>query len=96
VLAITAIKTFVKGPDIATKARSFLPSLRLKGSTGTGFAAPITTGEPPKSRKRGRRMLIKGSMWGMGFRVSLPMSLAVGSPSLSATKPWATSCRMAE
>lgn len=84
---IKAIRKFVKGPASETKAISFLGSLKLKGSTGTGFAAPKTTGDPLNKRIRGKRILIIGSMWGIGLSVSLPRSLAVGSPSLFATQP---------
>lgn len=95
-LARIANKMLVKGPARETKAMSFLPSLRLKGSTGTGFAAPIIMGEPEIRSIRGRAILIRGSICFLGFRVSLPMSLAVGSPSLSATYPCAISCKIAE
>lgn len=95
-LAATAKIIFVNGPAKATRAMSFLPSLRLNGSIGTGFAAPKITGEPEKIRRSGRRMLIKGSIWLWGLSVKRPESLAVGSPSLSATNPCATSCKMAE
>ena len=95
-LAITAKTILVRGPESATSAISFLPSFRLNGSIGTGFAAPKITGEPDSIKARGRRMLIKRSMCFFGFKVSRPASLAVGSPNLSATYPWAISCRMAE
>jgi large subunit ribosomal protein L28 len=39
---------------------------------------------------------MKGSMCFLGFRVSLPISLAVGSPKCSATNPCATSWKIAE
>lgn len=86
-LAIIAITTLVKGPDKETMARSFLPSLRLKGSTGTGLAAPIIIGDPEINRMRGRAMLIMGSICFLGLRVNRPASLAVGSPRRSATYP---------
>lgn len=86
-LKIIAIKMFVSGPAMDTMAKSFLPSFRLNGSTGTGFAAPKITGEPDKIKISGNAMLITGSIWFLGFRVSLPKSLAVGSPSRSATYP---------
>lgn len=53
---------FVSGPASETSAISFLPSLRLNGSTGTGFAPPKIIGEPEIMSIRGRRILIKGSM----------------------------------
>lgn len=87
----TAIRKFIKGPASETRAMSFLPSRRLNGSTGTGLAAPKIIGEPERIRRSGSKMLIQGSMCGRGSRVSLPSSLAVGSPSLSATKPCETS-----
>ena len=68
----------------------------MKGSTGTGFAAPIIIGEPEIRRRRGRAMLIIGSMCFFGFNVSLPASLAVGSPRRSATNPWEISWIIAE
>jgi len=95
-LTTTAIKIFVSGPESETRARSFRPSLKLNGSTGTGFAAPKITGDPETIKISGRRMLINGSMCFLGSSVSLPASLAVGSPSLSATNPCAISCRIAE
>ena len=91
-----AINTLVSGPTRETIAISFRPSFKLNGSTGTGFAAPKTTGEPERIKIRGRAMLIKGSICFLGLRVSLPESLAVGSPRRSATKPCATSCKIAE
>ena len=84
---IMAIITFVRGPASETIAISFIPSLRLKGSTGTGLAAPNITGEEDNIRRSGRSMLMTGSIWLLGFRVSLPASLAVGSPKRSATYP---------
>lgn len=92
----TATPIFVKGPAKETRARSFRPSFKLKGSTGTGFAAPKITGDPLKIKRNGRIILIHRSIWGFGLRVSLPIRRAVGSPSLSATYPWATSCKIAE
>ncbi len=86
-LKTTAMRMFVKGPAKETKARSFRPSRRLKGSTGTGFAAPKITGEPLIRSIIGNRMLIRGSMCFRGFNVNRPISRAVGSPSLSATNP---------
>ena len=95
-LARIAKIIFVKGPDSETSAISFLPSRRLNGSTGTGFAAPIIIGEPEIRRIKGKAILIMGSICFLGSRVSLPARRAVGSPKRSATKPWAISCKMAE
>ena len=86
-LAIIAIRTLARGPERETSARSFLPSLKLKGSTGTGLAAPIIIGDPDMRRIRGRAILIIGSICFLGFNVSLPAKRAVGSPRRSATKP---------
>lgn len=87
-----AIKKFIKGPAKETSAISFLPSRRLKGSTGTGLAPPrINVPFEPINKINGSRMLMYGSICGFGFNVIRPKSLAVGSPSLSATIPWDTS-----
>lgn len=83
----TAIKILVKGPARPVIPMSFLGSLKLNGSMGTGLAAPKTTGELVKMSKKGKTMLIKRSIWGMGFRVNRPRILAVGSPRRSATYP---------
>jgi len=85
--AKTAISKLVPGPAKPTKPISLRPSRKLKGSIGTGLAAPKTTGEPEKIRSRGKNRLIKGSMCGIGFKVKRPESLAVGSPRRSAIKP---------
>jgi len=61
-LAIIAIRTLVKGPAKETRAKSFLPSCKLKGSTGTGLAAPNIIGDPDISSIRGRAILIIGSI----------------------------------
>ena len=95
-LARIAKTTFVRGPAKETSARSFLPSLKLNGSTGTGLAAPIIIGEPEIRRIRGRAILIRGSICFLGSRVNRPKRRAVGSPRRSATNPWAISWMMAE
>ena len=41
-------------------------------------------------------MVPKGSMWGMGFKVSRPARLAVSSPKSRAMAPWDTSWRMTD
>lgn len=84
-LKITAIATLVSGPAKETKAKSFLPSRKLKGSTGTGLAPPIIIGEPEIRRRRGKAILIIGSICFLGSRVSRPIRRAVGSPKRSAT-----------
>jgi len=78
----------VRGPESATSAISFLPSFKLNGSIGTGFAAPKTKAPLVEMYiTRGKRMVIIGSMCFLGFKVSRPASLAVGSPKRSATYP---------
>lgn len=95
-LAIIAMRTLVRGPARETNAKSFLPSFKLKGSTGTGLAAPKITGEPESKRIKGRAILIIGSIWFFGLSVKRPIRRAVGSPKRSATYPWAISCKIAE
>ncbi|OPY90859.1 MAG: hypothetical protein A4E73_02291 [Syntrophaceae bacterium PtaU1.Bin231] len=51
--------------------------------TGTGFAQP-------KPKMKSISVPI-GSRWRRGFRVSLPIHLAVMSPIREATHPWASS-----
>lgn len=98
--AIAARIKFVPGPASEMIAISFRGSLRLNGSTGTGFAPPKTRGNPVGIVAikviSGKRIVITGSMCGIGFSVNLPSSLAVGSPSLSATRPCAISWRITE
>jgi len=94
--AINTRAIFVRGPASPVMAMSFFGSLKCIGFIGTGFAAPKITGEPEMSKSTGSAMLIIGSRWGMGLRVSRPITLAVGSPSLSATTPCIISCKMAE
>lgn len=57
-LAATAIRILVRGPARETSAKSFLPSFKLNGSTGTGLAAPNITGEPDNINKSGKSILI--------------------------------------
>ena len=71
------------GPAKATKPISLFGFFRSKGLKGTGFAQPKT--KLPlltKKRKRGKRKEPKGSKCFKGFKDNLPLSLAVGSPSL--------------
>lgn len=58
----TAIKILVAGPARAVRAVSFLGSRKLKGSMGTGLAAPKMIPAPVKNRIKGRPMVIKGSI----------------------------------
>jgi hypothetical protein len=58
--------------------------------TGTGFAPPKM--KPPVAYPiAGSRMVMTGSMCGIGLSVIRPRSRAVGSPHCSATQPWAAS-----
>jgi hypothetical protein len=86
IVAMIARIILVNGPASETKAKSFIPSRRLKGSTGTGLAPPkINVPPDPKYVIRGMRRLMKGSMCEIGLRVIRPNILAVGSPSRYAT-----------
>lgn len=80
-LPIIAKRILVSGPARETSAMSLRPSFRLKGSIGTGLAPPRTMYGGVRYRISGRIILMNGSICFMGFSVSLPMSLAVGSPS---------------
>ena len=93
---IIARNRFVKGPARATKAISFLGSLKWMGLIGTGFAAPKIIGEPEKTKSAGIITLMTGSICGRGFKVKRPRIFAVGSPSLNAVNPCITSCSIAE
>ena len=74
---------FITTPASDTISSSRLLFLKLRGSISTGMPQPNPT-------KR-RAMKPIGSMCAKGFSVTLPCSLGVGSPSLSATKAWANS-----
>lgn len=82
-----AMRILVTGPARAVRAVSFFGSRKLKGSIGTGLAAPKMMPAPEIIRIKGKTIVIRGSMWGRGSRVSRLDNLAVGSPSRSATKP---------
>ncbi len=69
-------------PAMETRKVPYLRFLNLRGFIGTGFAHPKRMGEDMSIRRAGRIIVPKRSMWGMGFRVSLPAYLAVGSPIL--------------
>jgi hypothetical protein len=83
---------FVAGPAAAESAISRLGLLKFMGLIGTGFAYPKTNCPCVEmSRSAGRSTVPIRSMCAIGFRVSLPSIFAVGSPSLYATNPCATS-----
>jgi hypothetical protein len=81
---------FVIGPAAAEIAMPLLGSLKFIGLIGTGFAYP-KTGCPKRSNNAGIIIVPSRSICAIGLRVSLPINLAVGSPSLFATKPCETS-----
>ena len=60
--AIIARTALVRGPESATIAKSFFPSLKFAGLMGTGFAAPKIIGEWKKINIVGTMMLIKRSI----------------------------------
>ena len=72
-----------KTPATEVASSPFLRSVKFKGLTGTGLAQPkIKLGLPPDStagriNKAGTKIVPTGSMWGMGFKVSLPYLSAV-------------------
>ncbi len=86
-----AINILDKGPAREIIAISFLGCCRLYGSTGTGLAQPKRKGNLKMNKVRGIIMVPRISIWGIGFRVRRPMSLAVGSPRRSAIRPCITS-----
>ena len=73
-----AIKKLISAPEAAIKAVSRTGSLRLKGSYGAGFPHPNRVNKIAKTPN--------GSRWARGSRVSLPFTLGVGSPNLSAVQ----------
>ena len=80
------------GPAAADMAMSFFGLLKFEGFMGTGFAYPKTNCPFDRIRSIAGMIIVPTiSICASGFSVSLPMSLAVGSPSLFATKPWAVS-----
>ncbi len=73
-----ARRIFEIGPATEMRAASLRGFSRLYGSNCTGF---------PQPKLATMSMSVPmGSRWASGFRVSLPCSLGVGSPSLSAIK----------
>ena len=70
----------------AVSAMPRLGCLKLRILTGTGFAQPNLNTTIMRRPKISRCL--------MGLSVSLPISFAVLSPSLYATKPWLSSCRV--
>jgi hypothetical protein len=78
----------VIGPAEAEMAMSLLGFLKFIGFIGTGFAYPKTNWPFVNIISiNGINIVPIGSIWAIGFSVSLPIILAVGSPNLFATKP---------
>jgi hypothetical protein len=87
-----ARRIFVIGPAAAEIAISLLGSLKFMGFMGTGFAYPKTNWPFEKINSITGMIIVPiKSICTMGLSVSLPINLAVGSPSLFATNPWDTS-----
>ena len=86
---------FMAGPAAETKAESLLGCFRLRKLTGTGLAVPNMK-EPFDNIKSmiGTTTVPIGSICTSGLKESLPIILAVGSPNLFATNPWATSWKV--
>jgi len=70
---ISARIILLVGPEMATHIIPLRGFLKLRGLTGTGLAQPTILVTAKTS-------VPTGSRWAIGFRVSLPMFLAVGSP----------------
>ena len=68
-----------------------LQSSKLFGFTGTGFAQPKISPDPDTRRPMGMMIDPHKSRCGKGLRVIRPARSAVSSPSIRATKAWATS-----
>ena len=76
----SAINRLLAGPAAATSAKSRRGERRLRKSTGTGLAHPIS-GSPVIAASSGNSKVPIGSMCATGLRVRRPRSRAVGSPS---------------
>ena len=71
----------MSGPAAPTQAMPRCPSLKKRGSTGTGFAQPKKK-LPPEPRNVTASMMVPHvSRCLMGLSVRRPCALAVGSPS---------------
>ena len=74
------------GPERAIKKLSREGWRRLRRSTGTGLPQPMWINI--------KASVPKGSRCARGFSVSLPLALAVGSPSRFAVQAWAASWKL--
>ncbi len=83
--AMSINEKLVAGPASETSNMSRRLRMRL-GSTGTGFAQPIT-GTWARAPNAGRMIDPNGSMCGIGLSVRRPARLAVSSPNHRATTP---------
>ena len=61
-----------KTPAEDTNSSPFRKEEKFKGLTGTGLAQPKRIGDPDIIKSSGKRMVPKRSIWGTGFKVSLP------------------------
>ena len=89
---IKAMRRFVRGPAIPTRAAPQSPPLTLSGRNGTGFAPP-KIGMPNIASKNGKMIVMNGSICAIGFKVRRPSFFAVESPSQYAITPCISSCR---
>ena len=87
---IVAIAKLLIGPASETVTLSSFGFLKLFGLTITGLPQPKTKGDPMMIRNNGRRVPTK-SRWTIGFRDTLPINLAVGSPNWLAIWAWKNS-----
>ena len=91
-----AMIKFDAGPARDIRAASRLGFLRFQGLKGVGLAQPKRKNGPEVTRlimirKSGKMTVPSGSICTIGFRLTLPWCLAVGSPSLFAIQAWADS-----
>src|SRR5690348_265422 len=94
-IQMSAINRLAPGPAAATQAMPTRGCLKFCGVMGTGLAQPNRNVLPVMlfriSSIPGISTVPTGSMCLMGLRVRRPSIRAVGSPSLLAIQPWATS-----
>lgn len=75
--ATKASTIFDNGPAKATSASPFLPDFKALKLTGTGFAQPKMIPPGKIAQSKGKTIEPNGSMCLIGFRVNLPIILAV-------------------
>ncbi len=86
---MSASNRFETGPAKAMRNSPCLLFFRLYGLYGTGLAQPKV--KPANEVMMGTIIEPIGSICLIGFMVSRPAYLAVGSPRASAARPWETS-----